>query len=457
MNLDYLFKPKCIAIVGANAGESFAGACCHSIENYVSDQSRIYYVNPKYDDIRGKRCYKNILDIDDDIDLLVISTNKKLVKGIILDGLSKNVKACIVYASGFAECENGISFEDELKEIALKYDLPIMGPNCAGYWNFIDNIPLFAFLSEKRDRKGHIGIVSQSGMIGLSLLDNQMLKFSYNISCGNANIVTFADCINYLIDDMDTDVIGLYADGIREREEFIICLIRAKAAKKKIVILKMGRSEKSRLLSMNHTGTKDVFDENEFNELLKKYKVYRAYDLEEFIYTLLIVEYTKNIDNIKGFASLNLSGGEANIATEVGESYGIKFPNFSDKVANYLTKRLPSYAHISNPLDMTVTLSYDEKALADAINLIMDENEIDAIVIGYTLLRQIDDPCIYYIIKAVNILKEKRKEKMKPIFLMCYFSCTRNQESIEKLLELGVVVLPTPMYGFKILKNLGRI
>lgn len=456
MNLNYLFKPKSIAIVGANLGESFAGACCQSIENYVEDQSQVFYVNPKYDEIRGKKCYKSVLDIEQDFDLLVISTNKKLVKDIILDGISKHIKACIVYASGFAECEDGICFEEELKEIAIKYDLPIMGPNCAGYWNFIDNIPLFAFLSEKRDRKGHIGIVSQSGMIGLSLLDNQMLKFSYNISCGNANIVTFTDYINYLIEDKDTNVIGLYADGIREAEEFKNCIKKAYEVNKKIVILKMGKSEKSKILSMNHTGTKDGFDDDEFNELINKYHVFRAYDLEEFIYTLLIAEYTKNIEGIKGFASLNLSGGEANIATEVGESYGIKFPNFSEKVAKYLTERLPSYAHISNPLDMTVTLSYDEIALSDAINLIMDEEKIDAVIIGYTLLRQIDDPCIYYIIKAVKILREKRKEKMKPIFIMSYFSCTRNQESIEELLKLGVVVLPTPVYGFKILKEITK-
>lgn len=454
MNLDSLLKPKKIVIVGASDSDGFGGAVSKTLESTLSKdefENNIFYVNKNRKVLRGVKCYQDVSEIDSDIDLMVIATNKNTVIDELYKGAKKNVKAAIVYASGFSECEDGVELEAELAKVSKELGILVMGPNCAGFCNFVNNIPLFAFLSEKRDRKGHIGVVSQSGMIALSMLDNQMMKFSYNISCGNANIIKFTDYVEFLINDKDTKIIGLYVDAINDIKAFENVISKAKDANKKVVILKMGRSEISKTISKCHTGSAGNISNEDFDDLVKKYDVICSDDLEEFIYTLLALSYTPQIVNCKNVASINLSGGEANIMAEMGEKYNINYLNFNEKTKNYLQERLPAYAHITNPLDMTVSLSYDTEAFADAMDVIMDDENVDYVVIGYTLLRHIDDPCIYYMIDAIKLLQERRKKNIKPISIVSFFSCSRDDECVNKLLDLGVVVFPTPMYAFKIL------
>ena len=456
MNLEKLFNPKTIAVIGANESEGFGGAVCKNLMSIIDDENRIFYINPKRDFLFGKICYKSILEVPVDIDLMIIAVNKKIVSSVLKEGKEKNVKAAVVFASGYGETGKleDIKLEKELLQTANDLDITILGPNCAGFANFINGINAFAFLSEKRDRKGNIGIISQSGMIGLSLIDNQWTKFSYNISCGNSLDVKMQDLICFLADDINTKVIGLYIDGIRDIISFEKSLKYTKEKNKKVVLIKSGSNDKTKQLAKQHTGSIENFSNDEFNAIISKYDVIRTTDLEEFIYTLISVSCYDAFPNGNRIASINLSGGEAAIVGEVAPSFNVEFPEFTNEVSTYLKERLPDYANISNPLDMTVTLSYDaEKFSAALINIMMQEN-IDMVMIGYTLLYHIDDPCIYYMIEAISMTKEKLKEKMKPIFILSFMSCSRNQEAIEKLMKLGVVCLPSPYYGFKVICNL---
>lgn len=456
MNLEKLFNPKTIAVIGANESEGFGGAVCKNLSSLINDENRIFYVNPKRGFLFGKICYKSIEDVPVDIDLMIVAVNKKLVCGVLEEGKRKNVKGAVVFASGYGETgkEEDIELEKKLYNTAKDLDITILGPNCAGFSNFINGINAFAFLSEKRERKGNIGVISQSGMISLSLIDNQYTKFSYNISCGNSIDVKMPDLINYLVDDKDTKVIGLYIDGIKDIGAFEKSLAYANEKGKKVVIIKSGSNEKTRLLAKKHTGSVEDFTNDEFNEMISKYGVIRTTDLEEFIYTLVCVSNYDILPKGNRLASINLSGGEASIIGEVAPQFDVEFPNFTDEVSTYLKERLPDYANISNPLDMTVTLSYDAEKFSDALTNIIMQDKIDAVLIGYTLLYHIDDPCIYYMIDAISMTKEKLKDRMKPIFIMSFMSCSRNEEAIEKLLKLGIVCLPSPYYGFKVISNL---
>ena len=456
MNLEKLFNPKTIAVIGANESEGFGGAVCKNLMSIIDDENRIFYINPKRDFLFGKICYKSILEVPVDIDLMIIAVNKKIVSSVLKEGKEKNVKAAVVFASGYGETGKmeDITLEKELLQTANDLDITILGPNCAGFANFINGVNAFAFLSEKRDRKGNIGIISQSGMIGLSLIDNQWTKFSYNISCGNSLDVKMQDLICFLADDINTKVIGLYIDGIKDIISFEKSLKYAKEKNKKVVLIKSGSNDKTKQLAKQHTGSIENFSNDEFNVIISKYDVIRTTDLEEFIYTLVSVSCYDAFPNGNRIASINLSGGEAAIVGEVAPGFNVEFPEFTNEVSTYLKERLPDYANISNPLDMTVTLSYDaEKFSAALINIMMQEN-IDIVMIGYTLLYHIDDPCIYYMIEAISMTKEKLKEKMKPIFILSFMSCSRNQEAIEKFMKLGVVCLPSPYYGFKVICNL---
>ena len=453
MNYKALFSPRTIAVIGANESEGFGGAACKNLLEYIDDPERIYFVNPKRDMLHGKKCYHSISEVPGEVEMAVIATNKKTVIPILKEGSGKGLKAAVIFASGFSETgrDEDIELENELVRTAKELDITILGPNCAGFSNFQGGINSFAFLSEKRDRKGCIGIISQSGMISLSLNDNQYTRFSYNISCGNSSLLTMPDLIRFMADDEETRVIGLYIDGVKDLDAFEEAVSYAKAKGMRIALIKSGSNEMTRLLTKNHTGSVESFSNERFNALLKQYGITRCRDLEELIYTLCTYAYCRNLPKGKRVAAITLSGGEAALMGETADGFDLAFPPFDEALTTYLEERLPAYAHVSNPLDMTAVLSYDAEILADALIHVMRQKQIDTILFGYTLLYHIDDPCIYYLIEALKIVRERLGEETKPLFIVSFMSNTRNQDAIDQLRELGVICLPTPYYAYRVL------
>ena len=457
-DLNSLFSPKTIALIGANEGDGFGGAVARNLIKYAVDIDKVFFVSLKNEYVFNKKCYKSLSEIPYNIDLVVIATNKNTVIDIVKEAKIKGAKACVVYASGFSETGDtkDLERENELKKLSNELDILIEGPNCAGFVNYKDDINTFAFLSQERDRRGHIAVISQSGMISLSIIDSQWPKMTYNVSVGNANIITYNEYLEFMIRDVDTKVIALHIDTMVDIDAFIKNLALAKSKNVPIVLYKSGSNQKSREMSKMHTGAIDSITNEEFDEIIKKYGVIRVDDLEELIYISTFFSLGNGKISGKNIAAINFSGGEAGIVTDVGYHYDVNFPDFDDDLVLYLKNNLPSYAHISNPLDMTATLSYDTERLSIVISKILSSKNINALLIGYTLLNKVDDKCIYYLIDAIKIARKKLDENdvRKPIFLLSFMSNTRDEECIKKLEDEKIIVLPSPKYGFSILEKL---
>ena len=450
MNIKKLLEPNTIAIIGASEKDGFGSGACKNAIDYMDDGS-YYFINPKRESVFGVKCYKSIGDLPKDIDLVIICTPNTTIEAILREAKTKNASAAVIYASGYSEVgtDEGRKNETRLKELALELDIAIMGPNCAGFMNFSKKSAAFAFLSDKRDRKGSIGFISQSGQLVLSVMDDPMAKFSCCISAGNSNICTPEDYIDFLVDDDDTKVIAIYLEGIKNSNMFIQSLKKAALKKKPIVILKTGRSEKGQQIAASHTGSMAGSDKI-FNALLKKFGAIRVDDLEELLYTSMVLATIKSLPKKNTLASMNLSGGETAICSDVGDIYGINFPDFSNKTLANLRNLLPDYATPNNPLDTTATLSYDVELYAKTLQTVMDDENIGLIAVGYTLLQEISDPCIHYMFKALEIVCAKTNSK--PVIMIPFMENTRNKEYADKLYNIGVPILPPTIYAFKIIK-----
>ncbi len=177
---------------------------------------------PKRDELFGKKCYHSLSDIPVDIDLAVLCTPQKTIEPLLREAASKGAGGAVVYASGYSEVgtPEGVAAEKSLKTLCAELDISLMGPNCAGFINYIDRVVGFAFISDERDRTGSVGFVSQSGQLCLSFMDNPSMRFSYSISSGNSSVVTMEDYLDYLIEDDNTKVVGLYLEGITQPEKF---------------------------------------------------------------------------------------------------------------------------------------------------------------------------------------------------------------------------------------------
>lgn len=455
MNLNKLLKPTSVAVIGASEKEGFGGDVCRNILSYVEDRSHVYFIHPKRDSVFGVPCYKSISDVPENVDLMVICTSQKTVIPLLQEGAKKGVGGAVVFASGYGEVgtAEGKQNEAELIAAAKELDIAVMGPNCAGFVNYIDNVQAFAFISAKRDRKGSVGVVSQSGQLCLSMMDDPGMRFSYNISAGNGKIVQMEDYMNFLVDDEDTKVVSIYIEGVKNADKFAAVLKKAAEKRKPVVILKAGRSAKGGAIAASHTGSLSGSDAS-FDAVLKKFGAIRVDDLEELIAMSLMLSTMKRMPEKATFASMNLSGGETGICADVGSLNGIEYPDFTEETLKKLKEQLPSYASPNNPLDMTASLSYDADLYAGALRTVMDDPNIGMVLIGYTLLLEIADPCIHYMYKGIEKVVQEKGGNCKPIAMIPFAENTRNPEYQEKLFQIGVPVLPPPVYAFKLLRHL---
>lgn len=455
MDLTKLLKPRSIAVIGASEKEGFGGDVCRNILAYTEKLERIYFIHPKRETVFGVPCYKTVTDVQDTIDLMIICTSQKTVVPLLEEGVKKGCGGAVVFASGYGEVgtEEGRENERLLQETAKKLDIAIMGPNCAGFVNYIDNVQAFAFISEKRDRKGGVGVVSQSGQLCLSLMDCPGMRFSYNISAGNAKIVQMEDYMEFLVEDQDTKVVSVYIEGVKNPKKFAKVLKNAAKKKKSVVILKAGRSAKGGAIAASHTGSLSGSDAS-FDAVLKKFGAIRVDDLEELMAMSLMLSTLKKLPEKPAFASMNLSGGETGICADVGSLCGIEYPDFTEETLKSLKEQLPDYASPNNPLDMTASLSYDADLYAGALRTVMDDPNIGMVLIGYTLLYEIADPAIHYMYQGIEKVVKEKGENCKPIAMIPFAENTRNPEYQEKLFHIGVPVLPPTVYAFKLLKHL---
>ena len=454
MDLKRFLKPRTIAVVGATEKEGFAGGTCKNNMDYSRDLDHVYFINPGRDTVFGKKCYPSLADVPETIDTVVIGTPKKTVIDIMRQAKAKGAAGAVVYASGFSEIgtPEGKADEQELKDTARELDMAVMGPNCAGFINYVDHKYCYSILHPVREREGSVGFVSQSGQICMSLMDSPNMTFSYCISCGNSKTVSAEMYLDFLIDDPDTKVAAMYLEGANEPALLEACFRKAAQKKKPVVILKAGRSERASAIAASHTGSMAGADAT-FDALFRKYGVIRVDDMQELLSTCLMLAQLRSMpDKRCNFAAICLSGGETAICADEGYKLGLNYGDFEPETVEKLKGLLPFYASPrNNPLDITATPAYQPEVLAETILAVMDDPNIDMALLGFTLMDEIVDDSFYIMFDGIKLALEKTT---KPFACLNFIEMSRNAELTAKFAALGVPMLPCTKYAFAALKSL---
>ncbi|MHC1590561.1 MAG: CoA-binding protein, partial [Candidatus Helarchaeales archaeon] len=219
MSLDLFFNPKSVALIGATPNKQ-KGAH-HILLNLIQSKKsiKIYPINPKYDKILSLKSYPSILDVPDEVDLAIFFINQREMKKSVDDCVKKGVKAFLIESGGFDEVGGeGEKLARYVKEISRKHGIRVWGPNCMGYLDTTGLTTTFMYV--KGVRKGNVGIVSQSGMLLGGYLRQLMSKnafgFSKILTIGNRLDVNENDAMEFLYNDEQTRVIGLYIESIKD-------------------------------------------------------------------------------------------------------------------------------------------------------------------------------------------------------------------------------------------------
>ena len=348
-DISFFFNPKSICVIGASDKTGKVGNTV--MENLIQSgySGKIYPVNPNIDEILGIKVYKSVLDIPDEVEVAIFVIKALFVPDVAEECGKKGVKGLIVITAGFKEIGgNGVIREERLIEIAKKYNMRILGPNCLGFIGVNYN-GSFAAYSPK---KGNIAMISQSGAMLTGMMDYSMEQaygFSCNISLGNKADLGVVDFIEYLAKDDQTKVILCYLESIKDGDRFLDIVSKA-TRKKPIVILKSGVSAAGARAASSHTGALAGSD-IAYDLAFEKCGVIRAKTIEElFDYGETFIY--QPIPKENSFAIVTNAGGPGIVATDAFEKENLKLAQFSEPMLHKLRENLPSEAAIFNPVDI---------------------------------------------------------------------------------------------------------
>ncbi|MFA6183726.1 MAG: acetate--CoA ligase family protein [Parcubacteria group bacterium] len=348
-NLEKLFNPTTVAIVGSSDREGSVGyAIVKNLLN-LGYAGEVFLVNPKYTELLGKKCYASLNDVEKEIDLAIIVIPATFVNETIK--LAERVKNFIVISAGFSEIgKDGRTKEFELAKLARDKGVNILGPNCLGFIS--PKIKLNASFASGLPESGGVSLISQSGALVVAMLDmakEKQIKFSQIISVGNKMQLDEIELIEYLASDEETKVIALYLEGIRDGQKFIE-VVKKVSQKKPVIILKAGRSEKAQKAIASHTGSLAGSDEI-MNVAFEKAGAVRAESLEDFFVLITLMSNFKNSVS-KDCIIITNAGGPGVLATDAFANKNIKLKEFSEKTKEKLRSFLPSESSVENPIDL---------------------------------------------------------------------------------------------------------
>jgi acyl-CoA synthetase (NDP forming) len=459
MGLEHLLKPKAIAIVGASETPFHFGNAAALNALQSEKNTAIYFINSKRAAILGKPTYKTLADLPVVPDLIVLATPKASVPFLMQEAGELGIRAVVVFASGYSEIgtARGRAGEAELKALALKYDMKVLGPNCIGFINNIRKIKILGYSGTEFDmavRKTGAAILAQSGKIAADLAGCPYLNISYVISMGNCAMLTIEEIFEHLVEENEVDIVGIYLEGVKDAPRFMRCLRRAYELQKPVVIHAAGLSKLGAKSTVSHTGTL-AGNRAAYEAVFKKYKVIMVENKDEFLSAVnLLTCWQGRMPKRANFAGFNESGGDNAILADMCEKYGVHLPALEAETIGKLQAVLPSFATPANPLDAVGGSITD--AVPDQVALYRifgQDPNIDALLFG-AIPFSVGDPLNERIGRMM--LSYAGEKESVPMLVMPSMEDRRDPQWREKLKEQGIAILGCSDIGYNVLGKISR-
>ena len=411
LNLDAVFHPSSIAVIGASREPNKIGHVI--VKNFIDGGfgGKVYPINPTADSILGLKAYKSVQDIREKVDTAVIAVPAAAVAGVLLECGKKGIPSAVLITGGFSEVGN-TEGEREIAKIAEKYHIALIGPNCMGVLTpatRVDSVflPIYKL---GRPRVGNIAFISQSGAVGGCIVDlaaRAGIGMSKFVSYGNAAVINECDLLEYLANDPETKIIVVYLEGVKDGRRFLE-VARKITPKKPIVVIKAGKSAAGAEAAKSHTGALAGAAEA-YTAAFRQARIIEAATLDQ------LFEFAKIFDTPlpkgKKVGIITNGGGMGVLATDSLEYEKLKLAKLSDETNASLRQALPAYANVRNPLD--IVGDADSHRYEVAINAMMKDDNVDVILLIILFQTAAIDSGV------VNIAIRASDLKKKPIIAVC--------------------------------------
>jgi len=438
--MNKFFRPNSVAVIGVSEKPTnMARNIVTNLQEFAYD-GIIYAVGPKGGKIFGRRIYKSVTDIPDQVDLAVILTPADTIPGILEECGQKGIKYIVIESAGFREYgDEGLDREKALVKVVEKYDIKFIGPNCIGVMNLNKGLVLpFLDLKDVYTR-GKVSIVTQSGGVGVSFLNmlaSESIGISKFASIGNKLNTDENDIIEYLLNDNETDTIIVYLEGISDGRRLMNL---AKTSAKPIIVHKANIGTLGKAIAASHTASLSS-DDTVVDAALKQAGIARFTDRQTLLDYLKILP----LPRIKGnnIAILSRSGGHAVLAADAAEQCDFKLAPFKKAFLDEIKKHFrANVIKLTNPLDLGDLFDYD--VYLKIIEKTAQEKDVDGVVFLHTYFSSTEGEISRRLIEKTNELSHKYN---KPI---CVCVATEEEEIYKLRKDLKQPVFTSPMETIK--------
>jgi 3-hydroxypropionyl-CoA synthetase (ADP-forming) len=411
--MDLFFNAKSVALIGASPEPGKIGNSV--MESLVKHdyKGKVYPVNAKgYSEIMGVKAYKNLLDVKDPVDVVIVTVDLKFVPDLLTECGKKNIHNMVIISGGGKELGGErADIEKRIQDLSRELNVRIIGPNCIGIFNGENRLDC-AFqghLRMLRPKQGNVAFLSQSGTVGIAFMEtSDAFGLSKMISYGNRSDVDEADMIHYLAQDPNTNVIGLYVEGLGDGRKFMNSAKNViKEHQKPIVVFKNGRSTKGAKQAASHTGSLG----GSFAVISGAFEqtgIISVDSYEELTSALKALTW-QPVPKGNKIAMVTNGAGPIIAAIDNFERLNLELAQLSDQTTQSFKEHYPATYVIGNPCDVTGSASADDYRFA--IQSFLDDPNVDIIMPWFVFQ---DDPLEE---KIVDILADFQKQKKKPILI----------------------------------------
>jgi acetyltransferase len=450
-NLEELFNPQSVAVIGARPDTDSVGG---RIIGYLNDHDydgTIYPVNPSHDEIDGRTCYDSVLDLPSSPTHAFIVLPARLVEDVVRECGEAGTDYVLIGSSGFGEAGHG-SREQTIRGIANEFSMRILGPNCLGIINMGHNTALSFSSSCRRDLlPGGLGIVSQSGSLAGALLQmsqREGVGLSKWMSTGNEVDITLLDILEYYVESPTVEIAVAFIEGVSDGTRLRNIGRRALETGTPIVAIKAGDSDAGQKAISSHTGR--ISDTTEmYDAAFDETGIVRVNSIREYLDVLeaFTAIPTSRYPEGPGIGVISASGGACALIADIIERQDMELPALPDATREKFAERLPDYGSATNPIDVTGRVITDIDFFGQFVEDMACSDTIDAVLL------QFGNTGDEYIEPMRENLQRITAETGKPIFTS--FAGGWPEEDVRLDLRAnGVPVYSDPKPAIKTLKSM---
>ncbi|MEM3948223.1 MAG: CoA-binding protein [Zestosphaera sp.] len=433
--LEALFKPRSIAVVGASRQPGKIGyEILRNLKEY-GYTGKIYPINPQAKEILGIKVYPSISAVPDEIDMVVVSVPAAMVPDVIDEAGKKGAKVAVIISSGFKEVGRH-DLEEEVVRRAGKYGMRVLGPNIFGV--VYTPMRMNASFGPKDVIPGSIAFLTQSGALGIALIGMTIVEkigVSAIVSIGNKSDIDDADLLDYLINDEDTKVILIYLEGVKDGRRFIDAA-RKVSTVKPVIVIKAGKTEVGAKAVASHTGSL-AGNVVIYSSVFKQTGILEAKNIEEAFDWARTLSY---LPEYKGgdLVVVTNGGGAGVLVTDPLALNGIQLSSPPETLVNELKPKLPGFASLGNPIDVTGMIT--NEGYVDAVMSALLNERVGAVLAVYCQTA-VTDPTI---IAGSIVRKIKELGGLPKPLVISFIGGEEVYWAIQKFNDAGIPAYPMP-------------